>query len=32
MSNDKLKKMPTLRTDEEAEHFVETADLSGFDT
>jgi predicted DNA binding CopG/RHH family protein len=31
MSNDKLKKMPPLRTDEEAEHFVETADLSEYD-
>ncbi|MEM1377243.1 MAG: CopG family antitoxin [Pseudomonadota bacterium] len=32
MANDrKLKKMPILRTDEEAEHFVDTADLSEYD-
>jgi len=31
MSNENLKKMPALRTDEEAEHFVETADLSEYD-
>ncbi|MEM0899522.1 MAG: CopG family antitoxin [Pseudomonadota bacterium] len=27
----KLKQFPILRTDEEAEHFVETADLSEYD-
>jgi predicted DNA binding CopG/RHH family protein len=27
----KLKKLPILRTDEEAEHFVDTADLSEYD-
>lgn len=27
----KLKPLPTLRSDEEAEHFVDTADLSEYD-
>ena len=27
----KFKKLPVLRTDEEAEHFVETADLTEYD-
>jgi predicted DNA binding CopG/RHH family protein len=27
----KLKKLPVLKTDEEAEHFVESADLSEYD-
>ncbi|NKN37633.1 hypothetical protein HFC70_14870 [Agrobacterium sp. a22-2] len=31
MSNDKGKKLPVLRTDEEAEAFVDTADLSEYD-
>ena len=31
MSKAELKHMPPLRSDEEAEHFVETADLSEYD-
>ena len=31
MSNKRLKKFPEFKTDEEAEHFVETADLSEYD-
>ena len=31
MSKDKLKKMPVLLSDEDAERFVETADLSEYD-
>lgn len=31
MSSDKLKQFPVFRTDEEAEHFVDTADLSEYD-
>lgn len=31
MSKPKLKQFPTFRTDEEAEHFVDTADLSEYD-
>jgi predicted DNA binding CopG/RHH family protein len=31
MSNEKPKKLPVLRTDEEAERFIDTADLSEFD-
>jgi predicted DNA binding CopG/RHH family protein len=31
MSKDELKKLPVLKTDEEAERFVETADLSEYD-
>lgn len=31
MSKPKLKQFPVFRTDEEAEHFVDTADLSEYD-
>ena len=31
MSKAKLKKMPVLKTDEDAERFVDTADLSEYD-
>lgn len=31
MSKDELKKLPVLRTDEEAERFIDTADLSEYD-
>lgn len=31
MADGKLKKLPVLKTDEEAERFIETADLSEYD-
>ncbi|WP_273755853.1 MULTISPECIES: CopG family antitoxin [unclassified Bartonella] len=31
MKNSKLKQIPVLKTDEEAENFVDTADLTDYD-